>query len=271
MSTCLRAASFRSPYLHERARPARPSGAPSRYARGKGRSGPSKALGGPVGGGKVTGKTREDQVRSLPRTTLAMTALACLSTFVLLAAAVAHGRGPYGFEDPLFTGLGAPSTTRTWAEVAELLDTPAIGVALVASIVLGLAKRAMGRVVLYAALALTAFIVSEHVAKPLVHRNYYGELTFPSGSVTAVSAIALAMWLAVSPVFEKRARIVTFIIGAVWSLLTTLAVVGALWHTPIDGLGSVLLAVGIVAGGAALVERSTPGRGSLPARPGSSA
>jgi hypothetical protein len=44
------------------------------------------------------------------------------------------------------------------------------------------------------------------VAKPIIQRSYYGELTFPSGSVTAVSATALAMWLALYPLLRKRAR-----------------------------------------------------------------
>ena len=36
-----------------------------------------------------------------------------------------------------------------------------------------------------------------------------------------------------------------------------LAVVGALWHTPLDALGSVLLSIGLVAGGVALYEHLT--------------
>ena len=108
----------------------------------------------------------------------------------------------------------------------------------------------------------TAFLASEHVAKPLVQRSYYGELTFPSGSVTAVGAVALAMWLALYPLLGKGGRTVALVIGFVWTLLTALAVVGALWHTPLDDLGSILLAVGIITGGAAAFERGTT-RGPL--------
>ena len=175
---------------------------------------------------------------------------------------MAHGHGPYGFEDPAFRWLGAPSTTSAWARLAEILAVPAIAVVFVVCVGLGAVRRAVLRVVVYAAIAATALLVSEHVAKPLVQRSYYGELTFPSGNVTAVSATALAMWLALYPLLGNRARIIVLVIGIAWTLLMALAVVGALWHTPLDDLGSVLLSVGIVTGGAAVFEHAATRRES---------
>ena len=193
---------------------------------------------------------------SVPRPKLTVTALMCLFTFGLLALAVAHSRGPYRFEAPALKWLGTPSAIGTWADLAEFLAAPAIGAALLVSVALGIARRALFRVAVYAALAATALLISEHVAKPLVQRSYYGELTFPSGSVTAVSATALALWLALYPLLGKRTRTVALVIGAAWTLLMGLAVVGALWHTPLDDLGSILLSVGIVTGGAAVFEHA---------------
>ena len=195
-----------------------------------------------------------DSFNSLPPFRFSVIAATCLCSFAALAFGVAHGNGPYGFEDPAFTWLGAPSTTRTWANLSELLAGPAIGVALLIAIGFGIARRGLPRVVIYAAIAGTAFLISEHVTKPLVQRSYYGELTFPSGSVTAVSATTLAMWLALYPLLGKRAHVVQSAISVAWALLTALAVVGALWHTPLDDLGSILLSVGIVTGGAAIFE-----------------
>jgi membrane-associated phospholipid phosphatase len=195
---------------------------------------------------------------ALPRSKLMLTALTCLFTFALLAIAVAHGTGPYGFEDPAVRWLGTTSAVGAWDNLAELLAVPAIGTALVVSVALGIARRAFLRIAVYAAIAGTAFLISEHVAKPLVQRSYVGELTFPSGNVTAVSATALAMWLALYPLLGKRVRTVTLVIGAVWTVLMTLAVVGALWHTPLDALGSILLSVGVVTGCAAVLEHSAP-------------
>jgi len=193
----------------------------------------------------------------VPGSKLMVTALPCLFSFSLLAIAVAHGSGPYGFEDPAFRWLGTPSTVETWDDLAVFLAVPTIGTVLVLSVALGVAKRALFRVAFYAALAGTALVISQHVAKPLVERSYYGELTFPSGNVTAVSATALAMWLALYPLVEKRVRNVALVIGAVWTLLMAFAVVGALWHTPLDALGSILLSVGIVTAGAAVFERAS--------------
>ena len=190
----------------------------------------------------------------MPRSWLTTTALVCLAATAALSLAVAHGTGPYGFEDPALEWLARPSVVRSWAHLTELLATPAIFVVLVVSFALGRAKRAVARVAVYAVLALVALLVSEHVVKPLVQRTYYGELSFPSGNVTAVSATAIARWLALSPLLGKRWRNLALAIGVAWVLLTSLAVVGALWHTPLDAVGSVLLSVGIVTGGAAVFE-----------------
>ncbi len=51
-------------------------------------------------------------------------------------------------------------------------------------------------------------------------------------------ATALAMWLALYPLLGARARIITFVLGVAWTLLMSLAVVGAHWHTPLDAVGS---------------------------------
>jgi membrane-associated phospholipid phosphatase len=191
---------------------------------------------------------------SVPHTNLRVVALVCLLTSALLALAVAHTSAPYAFENPALEWLGRPSAIRVWADLAKLLATPAVCAVLVISFVLGCVRRAYFRVVVYAAFAAAAFLISEHIAKPLVQRIYVGEPSFPSGNVTAVSATALAMWLALYPLIGTWARNVLLVLGAVWILLMSLAVVGALWHTPLDDVGSVLLSIGIVTAGAAVFE-----------------
>jgi membrane-associated phospholipid phosphatase len=191
---------------------------------------------------------------SVPRAKLKITGLVCLLTTALLALAVAHTHAPFAFEKPALKWLGPPSARDTWADLAHLLAAPAIGVALAVSVALGLVRRAFLRVAVYAALGAAALLISEQVAKPLVQRTIYGELTFPSGHVTAVSAMALAMWLALYPLLGTWARYITLVLGVAWTLLISLAVVGADWHTPLDAIGSILLSVGIVTGGAAVLE-----------------
>ena len=190
----------------------------------------------------------------MPRARLGVIAVVCLYATAILASAVAHGRSPYGFEDPAIDWLGPPSAIRGWADLAELLAAPTIIAVFVVSFGVGLVRRALVRVVFYAVLAALALLISEHGIKPLVQRTYYGELTFPSGNVTAVSATALAMWLALRPLLDRQSRHVTLVLGVEWVLLMSLAVVGARWHTPLDAIGSVLLSVGVVTAGAAVFE-----------------
>jgi membrane-associated phospholipid phosphatase len=197
------------------------------------------------------------------RANLRIAGLLCLLATALLALAVAHTTGPYAFEKPALRWFGSSSARDTWHDLADPLGAPAIGVALAVSLAFGLFKRAVLRVVVYAALGAAALLVSEQVAKPLVQRTFDTEFTFPSGHVTAVSATALAMWLALYPLLGRRARIITLVLGVAWTLLISLAVIGALWHTPLDAIGSIFLSVGVVAGGAGLLE-SADGRRFLP-------
>ena len=196
----------------------------------------------------------------MPRARIGVIALVCLYATATLASTVAHGSSPYGFEDAAINWLGPPSATRHWADLAELLAAPTIVAVLVVSFGISLARRAFVRVLFYAAVALWALLISEHGIKPLVQRTYDSELTFPSGNVTAVSAIALAMWFALGPLLGRRERSVILALGSGWVLLMSLAVVGARWHTPLDAIGSVLLSVGLLAAGAAVFEPlGTPG------------
>ena len=87
-----------------------------------------------------------------------------------------------------------------------------------------------------------ATLVVEWCLKPLVGRRYVGVLTFPSGSVTTVAALAAAWALAV-PRWLRWVVIpaVTVVVGAeVW------AVVGLRWHYPSDALGGAAFGVGVV-------------------------
>jgi hypothetical protein len=73
------------------------------------------------------------------------------------------------------------------------------------------------------------------------------------------------------PLLGTLGRNITLVLGIAWTLLMSLAVVGAQWHTPLDAVGSILLSVGIVSGGAALLEPAAsrgPFMGAVRARIG---
>ncbi len=194
----------------------------------------------------------------MQRRTLTVIALVSLLSFVLLAADLAEGHGVYGFEGPLLRSLGSPASVDTWTNAADLFAAPAVIGVLIMAFAFGVWRRCVGRVAVYAGFAAVVFLVSEHVAKPLVNETYNGNLTFPSGNVTAVCATAVAMWLALYPRLGRRARSVTLLLGAAWVLLISVAVVGGHWHTPFDALGSVLLSLGVIAAGGAVFERVLP-------------
>jgi membrane-associated phospholipid phosphatase len=188
------------------------------------------------------------------RAKLRVIALICLLATALLALAVAHTSARYGFSRPAFHWLRHRSSINAWYDFTEYFAAPAIGVAFVASCAVGYVRRALSRVIVYATFAAAAFLLSEYVAKPLVHETYFGNLSFPSGNVTAVCATALAMWMALYPLLGKRARDVTFVLGVAWTVLICLAVIALRWHTPLDTVGSILLSIGIVTAGGALYE-----------------
>jgi membrane-associated phospholipid phosphatase len=205
----------------------------------------------------------------MPRAALKMTGLLCLVAFAVLSLVVAHCRGPYGFEAPVIRWLVRPDESRVWSDVSHVLAAPAIGAALVVSLAFGVGRRAALRVAAYAALGAAAFLLGEQVVEPLVRAGRATVFSFPSGHVTAVSATALAMWLALHPLLGARARTYALALGIAWTLLMSLAVVAVHWHTPVDAAGGILLSVGVVAGGASVLEPAlsrSPFMGAVHAR-----
>ncbi len=89
---------------------------------------------------------------------------------------------------------------------------------------------------------LAAVLVVQTVAKPLVGRHIEGTLSYPSGTVTAVAALAAAVFLVV-PRFAKP--IVTATGGVVVAAVCA-AVVVLRWHFPTDALGGVCVGAGAV-------------------------
>jgi hypothetical protein len=198
----------------------------------------------------------------VPRNRLALASLTTLLAFAVLAWVVANGQSPYRFEDRILGWLGPPSAVGTWAHLIDALALPLICVVIVVAGIAAQMKGVLIRVPVYAVFAVAAFLISEHLTKPLVHRTYDAELTFPSGNVTAVCATAVSMWLALYPVLGRWARQISLFLGVGWVALMSVAVVGARWHTPLDCVGSVLLSVAVICAGAALFESTNLGRRS---------
>ena len=196
----------------------------------------------------------------MSRSQLTVIALVSLLATALLSLAVSRGHSADGLEQHALRVLDRGPVVDRWGQFADFLATPVIGAVVLVCLVFGALKRVLLRVVAGAAFATMAFEVGEHVMKPLVQERFGGPLSFPSGHVTAVCATALAMWIALYSVLGQSTRVITFAVGAAWTLLMSVAVVGALWHTPLDAVGSVFLSVGFVTAGAAILgpKRRTP-------------
>jgi membrane-associated phospholipid phosphatase len=82
------------------------------------------------------------------------------------------------------------------------------------------------------------------VAKPLVGRHFGSSsaLSYPSGTVTAVAALAAAAFL-VAPRFAKP---LVALAGGVAVVIVCAAVVVLRWHYPTDALGGACVGVGTV-------------------------
>ncbi len=82
----------------------------------------------------------------------------------------------------------------------------------------------------------------EYLFKPLVGRRFEGVLSYPSGSVADLAAVATA-WVVAVP---ARARAIFVILAAVAVGAMVTAVIGLRWHLPTDALAGVILGVGVV-------------------------
>jgi membrane-associated phospholipid phosphatase len=196
----------------------------------------------------------------MTRSRLMVVGVVSLLVTALLSLIVSRGFGAIRLEWRVLEYLPRhPSAS--WGDLAGFLAVPAIGAVLIASVAFGALKRVLVRVIVGAGSAALAFVITEHVMKPLVGQTWNGPLlSFPSGHVTAVCATALAMWIALYPVLGTWTRVITFALAATWTCLMSAAVVGALWHTPLDAIGSVVLSVGVVAAVAAILDPKAPAR-----------
>ena len=89
--------------------------------------------------------------------------------------------------------------------------------------------------------AIVAFSV-EFVIKPIVGRHFEAVLTYPSGTVADLAAVATAWAIAV----PRWLRWPVVVAGAGATAAMMVAVVGLRWHYPSDAVGGAVLGVAIV-------------------------
>jgi len=128
-----------------------------------------------------------------------------------------------------------------WVRVTDLRSPAVLGVGsvLAAAVVVG---RDRWRALACLVGPVLAVVLTEYLLKPVIARRYTDLLSFPSGTTTAVAALATAWVLAV----PRRWRPAVAAVGVVLVALECIAVVALQYHFATDALGGTAIGVGVL-------------------------
>lgn len=141
-----------------------------------------------------------------------------------------------------FWHLAADPTSRLANDLVKLGSAEGLiaGVALAFLVAIW---RNWVRALACAAAPVVAVLVTERVAKPMVGRAIgSGGYTYPSGTITAVAAVAAALYV----VAPRLIRPLVGLVGLAGLVGTGWAVLVLRWHYPTDVIGGVLVGCGAV-------------------------
>ena len=167
---------------------------------------------------------------------------AILVAGTLVVAFLVHRHpGPDALDQWVFSVVGpAPHSSR----LIHLTDLGAVPVAVGGSVLAAVVAVGRDRRTALACLVGPglALVLVEWVLKPTVARYYFGVLSFPSGTITAVAAVATA-WVVAVPGWL---RVPVLVVGAGLVASTSVAVIALRWHYPSDALAGGAFGVGVV-------------------------
>jgi membrane-associated phospholipid phosphatase len=184
--------------------------------------------------------------------------LAITAGFALLTT----GRnGPHPLEERMIDILRDPAGPSALWDVGVAYGSPAFFVAAVATLAIWSFMRRSWPALVACATVPGAVLLVEQILKPIVDRRYvwgYGQLYYPSGTVTGVAAWTTLTWLLAFPLIRtpRMKLVLTLLLGAL-TVLTALSVVGADLHFPFDAIGGVATGTGVVLACAAIIDRVT--------------
>jgi membrane-associated phospholipid phosphatase len=160
---------------------------------------------------------------------------------ILAAVAIALHTGPNPVDHAGFSFIprDADSSILIWI---SKLGRPLILVLGTLTAVLVAARRDRARALACLGGPFLANLLVELAFKPLVGRRFEDVLSFPSGNVADVAAVATAWVLAV----PRRGRPLAVLVGVVATGAMTVAVVDLRWHYPTDALVGAAFGVGMV-------------------------
>jgi membrane-associated phospholipid phosphatase len=190
-----------------------------------------------------------------------------LGVSALAGLAFVHRPWPNRLDVWGYRALPADLTSRWAHDLVHLGSLSALVVGVAAVFIVGV-LRDWVRAVACAVAPVVAVLVVQDLAKPLVgrHIGITGGSSYPSGTVAAVAALAVAFTLVV----PKLLKPLVAVAGAAVVVGVSAAVIVLRWHYPTDALGGIGVGVGsvLVVDGlfhvpwavAALFRRDRPGR-----------
>ncbi|MCU1490308.1 MAG: putative rane protein [Acidimicrobiaceae bacterium] len=142
-----------------------------------------------------------------------------------------------------FAAFPAVPNSRHWHLIADIGTLPVLLVGIALSIAFSVWRdRARALACLVGPIA--AVLVTERIAKPLVGRvvTPFGGFSYPSGTVTAATALVVVVVLALPLMLRPFAAVAGLAVVAAVGC----AVVALRWHFPTDAVGGALVGAGSV-------------------------
>lgn len=185
----------------------------------------------------------EEEVPALaaPGTTEAVAGLVLVGLSIVAGIAFRLHPGANRVDRRGFAAIAKSPDSTVLHRITDL-GLPAVLVALTLLAALVVVRRDRWRAMACVGGPLLVAVLVEYGFKPLVDRHYLGVLSYPSGNVADLAAVATALAVAA----PRWIRPVVIAAGAVAVCLMMVAVIGLRWHYPTDALAGAVLGVGVV-------------------------
>lgn len=174
------------------------------------------------------------------RTEVAVGGALLLCSLLGAAVATAHP-GPNPFDRWGFAAFPEVRHSTVLIRITDLGSPAVLIVATVVAVLVALRSDRIRAAACALGPAATAICV-EFLIKPVVGRHFEGALSYPSGNVADLAAVATAWAVAV----PRWLRLPVSLVGAAATAAMMVAVVGLRWHYPSDTLGGAVLGVAVV-------------------------
>lgn len=190
--------------------------------------------------------------------------IVCVVVTALLGSLFAHQRQAGAFDAAVDAGIqsGLHGQRRILNDLAELGDLTPVTVMTAALVLVCLVTRRWRGAVLVAVAVPAAVSITELVLKPLIGRTLMGDLSFPSGHVTRVFALAAASAVLLSsPVWPRIPAAVRLFLAAAAVLAASavaVAMVGLGQHYFTDTIGGAAVGTAAVLATALIIDRLAP-------------